>query len=243
MNLDEHVSLLPPFVPTRRSVRFVGVLFMISAGISWVAVGYDFSEIRLGMLHRAGGAPDAATRLAYDRMGSIVWTAQLLCLSVTAVAFVTWLHRVRVNVRAMGVRRLTYGREWTILGFLVPLLNLFRPYQVVREIWKASDPSTGDPMAWKKVDAPRRIALWWGLFVAYFVLEAIAATVMGISISARVIRLAYGATMTADLCAALSASMAYFVVMRITEAQEAKRAAFGRGQPAAMPFDPRDAIA
>lgn len=243
MNIDEHTSLLPPFVPTRRSVRFVGLLFMVSAGISWIAVGYDFSEIRLGLLHPDGTTQHPAIRLAYDTMGSIVWTAQLAILAITAAAFLTWLHRVRVNVRALGVRRLAYARHWTVLGFLVPLLNLLRPYQVVREIWQASDPCTGDPMAWKVVAAPRRIALWWGLFVAYFVLEGIAFTVLGISRSARVIQLAHAAGMLADLCAALSASLAYFVVMRITEAQEAKRAAFGRGQPSAMPFDPRDAVA
>ncbi len=46
--MNQHASFLPPFVPTRRSVRLVGILFMLSAAISWVAVGYDFSEIRLG---------------------------------------------------------------------------------------------------------------------------------------------------------------------------------------------------
>ncbi len=159
--MNEQASLLPPFVPTRRSVRVVGILFMISAGISWVAVGYDFSEIRLALLQPENTTIDPATRLAFDAVGNLVGWAQLVSLAITAVAFLTWLHRARVNVRALGVRRLAYGREWTVLGFLVPLLNLFRPYQVVREIWQASDPSTGDPMAWKVVTAPRRIAIWW----------------------------------------------------------------------------------
>lgn len=241
--MDADISMLPPFVPTRRSVRYLGLLFMISAGISWVAVGYDFSEIRLALLHSAGASLGPETRLAYDTMGAIVWTAQLVILGVTGAFFLVWLHRVRVNVRALGVRRLAYPRQWTVLGFLIPLLNAFRPYQVVREIWQASDPSTGDPIGWKRVPAPRRIAIWWGLFVCYFVLEGLAATVLTVSFSAKVIRLAHAAGMAADLCAALSASAAYFVVVRITEAQEAKRAAFGRGQPSANPLDPRDAMA
>lgn len=241
--MNEHTSLLPPFVPTRRSVRALGLLFMVSAAISWVAVGYDFSEIRLDIAQAAQKGSDPATRLAYAKMGSIVSTAQFVSLLVTALAFLSWLHRVRVNVRALGARRLAYRREWTIVGFLVPVLNLFRPYQVVREIWQASDPSTGDPMAWRLIAAPRRIALWWGLFVAYFLLEVFALTLIQTSVSPQVIRLGHGAALAADLCAALSASLAYFVVVRITEAQEAKRAAFGRGRPAEMPFDPRDAMA
>ena len=240
--MNEHESLLPPFVPTRRSVKVLGLLFMVSAGISWLAVGYDVSEIRLDIAQAGQHGADPATRLAYETAGSLVGTAQLVMLAITAATFLTWLHRVRVNVRALGARRLAYRREWTILGFLVPVLNLFRPYQVVREIWQASDPSTGDPMAWKVVAAPRRIAIWWGLFVAYFALEALAIILIGTSVSAQVIRLGHGAGVLADLCAALSASLAYFVVVRITEAQEAKRSAFGRGRPSELPFDPRDAV-
>jgi hypothetical protein len=241
--MNEHESLLPPFVPTRRSVKVLGILFMVSAGVSWLAVGYDIAEIRLDVTSVAAGATDPETRLAHDAAGSAVWATQLAILAVTAAVFLTWLHRVRVNVRALGARRLAYRREWTFMGFLIPVLNLFRPYQVVKEIWQASDPSTGDPMAWKVVAAPFRIAIWWGLFVAYFLLEGLAATMVETSVSAQVIRLGHAAGMVADLCAALSASVAYFVVVRITEAQEAKRRAFGRGRSSEVPFDPRDAVA
>jgi len=242
--VNHDTSMLPPFVPTRRSVRFLGALFVLSAAISWIAVGYDFSELRLVTLDlRNGEEISMETRLAHISAGTIVGRAQLLLLSITGLAFLIWLHRVRVNVRALGVRRLTYGREWTILGFLVPFLNVFRPYQVVREIWRASDPSTGDPMAWKTIPAPSILAVWWGLFVAYFLLEGLSLAILGFSTHLSRIRLAHGAGFVADLCAALSASFAYFVVVRITEAQDAKRAAHGRGRATEVPFDPRDAVA
>ena len=41
----------------------------------------------------------------------------------------------------------------------------------------------------------------------------------------------------------LDVRYAYFVVVRISEAQEAKRSAWGRGERSAVPFDPRDAVA
>jgi hypothetical protein len=236
--------MLPPFVPTRRAVRWLGTLFMISAAISWIAVGYDFSELRLISLDLRGEeAILKSTRLAHASAGAIVGTMQLIVLAVTGLTFLVWLHRARVNVRALGVRRLAYRREWTVLAFLVPFLNAFRPYQVVREIWRASDPSTGDPMAWKRVRAPATLAVWWGLFVAYFVLEGISVGILGISTSPARIGLAHAAGLLADLCAALSASFAYFVVVGISEAQHAKRAAYGRGRQSEAPFDPRDAVA
>ena len=45
-----------------------------------------------------------------------------------------------------------------------------------------------------------------------------------------------------NVCGALSASFAFFVVLRISEAQEAKRSAWGRGA-GTLPLDPRDAVA
>jgi hypothetical protein len=238
--MNEHESLLPPYVPTRRSVRVLGALFVASAAVSWIAVGADFSALRLAT---SGHTVVPQERLAHARAGQIVSAAQLVCLLVTGGTFLAWLHRVRVNVRAFGVRRLAYGREWTFLGFLVPALNALRPYQVVREIWKASDPSTGDPLGWKSVASPPLLALWWALFVAYFALEALAAFSLGVAQSLPRIQMGHAIGLAADVCGALSASFAYFVVVRISEAQEAKRTAWGRGTRRAVPFDPRDAVA
>jgi hypothetical protein len=237
---SEYESLLPPYIPTKSTVRALGVLFILSAAVSWVAVGYDFAELRLST---SGHKVVPQVRLAHSRAGSIVAGAQIACLTVTALAFLIWLHRVRVNVRALGVRRLRFGREWTFLGFLIPLLNALRPYQVIQEIWKASDPSTGDPIGWRTVPTPPLLALWWSLFVAYFVLEACSLFTLRVAVTLPRIQMAHVMGLTADVCAALAASFAYFVVLRISEAQEAKRNAWGRGASGAMPFDPRDAVA
>ncbi len=145
--MNEHTSLLPPFVPTRRSVRALGVMFVLSAAISWIAVGYDFSQVRLAMIVPDGQTLSEQTRTAQARIGAFVGMGQFVLLAITGVTFLVWLHRVRVNVRALGARRLSYARQWTILGFLIPVLNALRPYQVVREIWQASDPGSGDPLA------------------------------------------------------------------------------------------------
>jgi hypothetical protein len=93
------------------------------------------------------------------------------------------------------------------------------------------------------VKAPPLIAVWWGLFVAYFVFEAISYVSLRSTMQAATIQQSYAIGLVADLCAALSASFAYFVVARISEAQEAKRSAHGRGTPSSVPIDPRDAVA
>jgi hypothetical protein len=239
------MSLLPPFIPTRGSVQLLGGLLLFTAAVSWIAVGYDFAEVRLLSTLSAGASVETTERLAHKLTGRWIGWFQVFCIGTTGTAFLVWLHRVRVNVRALGVRRLQYGREWTVLGFLIPVLNALRPYQVVAEIWKASDPSTGDPMAWKSLPAPRLVWLWWMAFLAYIALEIFSATLLDFSVGLERIRFAHATGMAADTSAALSASLAFFVVARISEAQDKKREAWGRGVElqSAEPFDPRDAVA
>jgi hypothetical protein len=45
----------------------------------------------------------------------------------------------------------------------VPILNLFRPYQIAREVWKGSDPNAdpADPTAWRLAPVSPLLLGWW----------------------------------------------------------------------------------
>jgi TonB family protein len=63
------------------------------------------------------------------------------------------LFRVRTDVVALGgVPR--FAKHWIVTGFVVPVLNLVRPYQVVADLWRASAPS-------RAAAAPVLVRLWW----------------------------------------------------------------------------------
>lgn len=239
--VKEEINFLPPFLSTRVSVLLLGWMFLLTAAISWLAVGVDYAQLQLAAQLATGGEVERVTRLAHWLSGRVVSTVQLVCMGLTALAFLLWLYRVRVNVRALGMRKLRYRREWTLLSFLVPILNLLRPYQVVREIWQASDPGTGDPVSWKTARTPRLLAYWWLLLLAYLGLEILAWAIFDRAAPLATRRVVYGVGLVADVSAAVSASLAYFVVSGITDAQEAKHAAWGRADPdASVAFDPRD---
>ena len=129
----------------------------------------------------------------------------------------------RVNVRALGVRRPSFGREWATLAFLVPVLNTFRPYQVVREIWQASDPEGRDAFNWRSLPVSRLLPAWWVLFVGWGALQLMALlSDTGTALSLAKLQLSRGLTTLADVCAAVSAFLACFVVARISDAQQEK---------------------
>ena len=63
------MSLLPPFIPTRGSAQVLGALFLFTAAVSWIAVGYDFAEVRLVTTMSTGASVETAERLAHKVTG------------------------------------------------------------------------------------------------------------------------------------------------------------------------------
>ncbi|MFH8558947.1 DUF4328 domain-containing protein [Streptomyces celluloflavus] len=74
------------------------------------------------------------------------------------IAVVVWLWRARINSELMsGAAAHRRARGWVAGCWMAPVVNLWIPYQVVSDVWRAS--------------APRRsvsvtvVSAWWALFV------------------------------------------------------------------------------
>jgi hypothetical protein len=224
------LNMRPLYFSTRRASRVLGLVFVLAAAIGWVAAGYDLGELRA---IRQGATLDQAAVLAHAEAGTRIAVAQAVCAVLVAAVFVPWLHQARANVRALGARRLRFGREWTYLAFAVPVLNAYRPYQVVSEVWRGSDPASIDPLGWQRLVASRLVLAWWVGLAGWIALEAVAALMLRFAPGIAHVQIAHAVAFAGDAGAAVSASLGYFVVARISAAQDAKWVALGRGELAA----------
>ncbi len=219
------LSPLPLFTPLPRLTRLVAALCVLMAAVSWMAAGYDLGEVRRLLATESGASLEPSEIQGHSRAGRIMLGAQLGCAALLATAFVPWLYQSRVNVRALGLRRLRWGREWTYLGLILPVVNLFRPGQVVGEIWRASDPATLDPVSWQERRTPALVWAWWGLLVVWVLAEIVSGLVLRLATGLSRVQLAHALSLAGDVSAALSASLATLLVLRLWRAQQAKRAA------------------
>jgi hypothetical protein len=216
-------SLFSHFVSTRGTFRWLSALVLVSSAIAWIAVGVDVAEIRLLSRRALGVAVSANERAAHDLVAEVVLRLQMTLLTATGIAFITWLYRARANLRAFGVRHLRYSRNWAVFGFVVPIVNLVRPYQVVREVWQASDPSSTEPDGWMAIKPPLLVQAWWACFVAFISFKSLSVWMFWSAVSDVSRReIALGVELFADLMAAVSVTLVYFVIDRITESQQAK---------------------
>ncbi|MEU9921176.1 DUF4328 domain-containing protein [Streptomyces griseoluteus] len=136
--------------------------------------------------------------------GPVLDIAQGVLLLATAVVYLCWLWRVRVNAEVFDASSQSKARWWTIGGWFVPFVNFWFPRRIVLDAWDASAPQ-GRPSGHGLVD------LWWTAWVAGLIAD-------------RLLRVESGAGMLAvvdgiDLVAAVLAAV---VVLRLTRMQHEK---------------------
>jgi hypothetical protein len=89
-------------------------------------------------------------------------------LLLTAIVFGTWINRAHHNVRGFGAEAMTITPGWAVGYFFVPILNLFRPYKAMSELWRASQ----SPENWVS-NSTGLVPLWWTLWILNFILSRI----------------------------------------------------------------------
>ncbi|RJL24513.1 DUF4328 domain-containing protein [Bailinhaonella thermotolerans] len=119
-----------------------------------------------GPLQAQGGhpwAPPPGPRLRSLR--GISLAASLALLGVM-IAMVGWLFGARANAEALGGAQ-RRSRPWLVLGWIVPVVWFWFPYQVVADLWTAEE--TGRPRPGLGL-----VRVWWASYLVWF-----AATVWG----------------------------------------------------------------
>ena len=129
------------YAPPSGRARAAIILLALTILVNLAAIGSDANEISLlGRLDR-GEFVSQDEIDASDNRQAVFGALQFLVLIGAAIPFLMWVHRVARNARALGARDLRFSPGWAVGWYLVPIMQLFRPYQAMKEIWLASDPN------------------------------------------------------------------------------------------------------
>jgi hypothetical protein len=83
------------------------------------------------------------------------------------ITFCLWTHRAHRNLQPLRASGLRYTSGWAVGSFFVPILNLFRPYQIMQEIARGSDPNTigEDIYSSRGVKSSSLVKWWWAAWL------------------------------------------------------------------------------
>ena len=62
-----------------------------------------------------------------------------------------------------GARQLDFTPGWSVGWYFLPIANLWKPYQAMKEIWRAS----ARPDKVDDAEVPGWLPLWWFLWLAF----------------------------------------------------------------------------
>jgi hypothetical protein len=132
------------------SLRGLGVALVVLLGADAAAWLAAFAFPALG----AGNPPSA------------LGVAGSLGACAAVVVFLVWFYRARVNADGRGwPQRRSPG--WAIGAWFVPVINLWFPFQIMADIWRAGLPA--------EARANRLIlpGIWWACFLAFYLVASV----------------------------------------------------------------------
>ncbi len=115
-------------------------------------------------LARGANVADAIVE-ASDARQQLIGFVQLGLGLVSAVVFLRWTSAVTKRLTLLGVTSMRYAPKWSVWGFIIPIVNLFRPYQVMSELWKASEVVPGPDDPWAKKPTPLIVGVWFAILI------------------------------------------------------------------------------
>ncbi|MFO0630324.1 MAG: DUF4328 domain-containing protein [Polyangiales bacterium] len=83
---------------------------------------------------QAGTPPSQEALELSDRAVQLGAMTQLAVLLVTGIVFLRWLHGATRCTRGLGGDTLRWTPKEAVTGFIIPFLNITRPFQIVRDL-------------------------------------------------------------------------------------------------------------
>jgi uncharacterized protein DUF4328 len=155
------VDVLRNIERQRRRARLVVWLLWSVAALSLASMASGVAQ--LSLLDRAASVGITnAEASANDLRHAAISAVSLLAFLATAVAWLFWIHRAYANVAELGTGKTNHSPGWAVGYWFVPIMSLFRPYQITKETWVRSRDAGAGPSG----GGTAVVGWWWLLWVA-----------------------------------------------------------------------------
>ncbi|WP_312018698.1 DUF4328 domain-containing protein [Streptomyces sp. I05A-00742] len=229
-----------PNVPAPRLASPVGLSWAVVALLGLCVLADVFSlyagSTMFGLVDRwiGGDEPYEFQADHADLLQLVSGIAQAAAVLATAVVFIIWFRRVRINAEVFRPDGHRMRRGWAVWGWIVPVVNVWFPKRIANDIWSASLPHEPD-------GSPRRVPRtlmnwWWGLLIAAFTLGRTGGRMYSRAETLEEVRRAVEVLFVADAVDIVAAVVAMLFVRRLTALQDEKAHQGPVLPPPAPPF-------
>ncbi len=137
--------------------KFLKTMLWVSLGISILSMLSDFMQMNL----LSSGIFSQAAAESNDSRQQFMAILYLAAFIVTGITFLRWIHRTNSNCHGFGAQGMKFTPGWSIGYYFIPIINLYKPYQAMKEIWKVST----NPDNWQNESGSAILGWWWTLWL------------------------------------------------------------------------------
>lgn len=101
----------------------------------------------------------------------ILFTSQIIGLATfgtfifSAVFVIMWFRRAYNNLHLAGSQYLSFSEGWASGAWFVPIMNLGRPYKIMREIWNETQAIHQALQVQREIQPSTLVGWWWALYL------------------------------------------------------------------------------
>lgn len=193
------------------AIIMVGVVVVLDIASTWTTWN-SYGVVR-DYVAGVADVTEADLTSADDLSLVVVWL-YIAAFVASGIVFVTWLSRARANAESLCPAPHRRGRGWVVGSWICPVVNLWFPFMVVDDVYRASRPTNPpDLFDLRSVPGGRLLGLWWTLWLGGLLLGRIASTTWGNALTVDGFRTA--ATVESfESAATLGAAVAVIMIVR-----------------------------
>ena len=151
--------------PNGQRAKSVITLIWIVLALEIVSLISSLLQYNLLQSALMGGEISTEAANANDSREQVVGILYLLAFVVSGVTFIMWFRRAYFNLHQL-LPNLNYSEGWAAGAWFVPILNLFRPFQIMKELFEeARRLLQNQNIGYNASFSGDKLGIWWTLWV------------------------------------------------------------------------------
>lgn len=154
-----------PLKPNQQQSKNLVILIWVVLILGVVAFLSSYYQHSLLQAIANGNNFPVETLTANDTRERFIALAYLAAFIISAITFVEWFRRAYFN-RHQKVSNLSHSEGWAAGSWFVPIINVYRPYQIMKELYRETkEYLTHNGIEITQSLSTKYLGLWWTLWI------------------------------------------------------------------------------
>ncbi|BBM82639.1 DUF4328 domain-containing protein [Candidatus Uabimicrobium amorphum] len=196
----------------KKSVGFLSVLFVIIVIVNAWSIVSLFDQYSIYNEASQNNILSVETVEESNVQMQLLTITQMILYILIFITFCLWFYGVHEDLESLGAKDLKYSHGQTFWGFIIPIVNIVRPYRIAKEVWTQSSKDSA-----KKSFV---VLFWWLSVLLTIVLGYVSGLLVAFSDDVETFKNSILALIAADALGVFAAMFAFSMVRSIEKLQK-----------------------